>query len=449
MSKKYTIGTCLCGFLHLAGLILISNLLAIRLLLCGPIVGRFCFWAVAVVLYLWAIVHPLPFLRSPKRIRGLARGRFLLRCFAWLSLLNSIGAILGLFVMRQSLWYGLAHLLVSQILLAPALYSGILRAALRSSQLRVYQRVLLLVFWWMPWVNFFVSLGLARLIGREYVREWDREEWEQARAENAYCKTRYPILMVHGVFFRDQRFFNYWGRIPATLKRNGAEIYYGEQQSAGTVAQCGAQLKERIQQILDETGCEKVNIIAHSKGGLDSRYCITALEMGDRVASLTTVNTPHRGCAFADYLLKKVPHTIRNRIAGTYNDALARLGETDADFLGAVQDLTAQRCALFNAQTPDHPGVWYQSVVSRMKNCFSAPFPLNCTYLLVKAFSKENDGLVDIRSAAWGKVKTLAPKGRRGISHGDVIDLWRENVPGFDVREYYVDLVHDLQQRGY
>lgn len=36
-----------------------------------------------------------------------------------------------------------------------------------------------------------------------------------------------------------------------------------------------------------------------------------------------------------------------------------------------------------------------------------------------------------------------------GISHGDVIDLNRENIPGFDVREFYVDLVHDLKERGF
>jgi triacylglycerol lipase len=31
--------------------------------------------------------------------------------------------------------------------------------------------------------------------------------------------------------------------------------------------------------------------------------------------------------------------------------------------------------------------------------------------------------------------------GERGISHGDVVDLNRENIPDFDVREFYVNLV--------
>lgn len=37
----------------------------------------------------------------------------------------------------------------------------------------------------------------------------------------------------------------------------------------------------------------------------------------------------------------------------------------------------------------------------------------------------------------------------RGISHGDVIDLKREDYKGFDVVEFYVKLVAELVERGY
>ena len=33
----------------------------------------------------------------------------------------------------------------------------------------------------------------------------------------------------------------------------------------------------------------------------------------------------------------------------------------------------------------------------------------------------------------------LTVPGRRGISHGDVIDLMREDIAGFDVREFYIE----------
>ena len=206
----------------------------------------------------------------------------------------------------------------------------------------------------------------------------------------------------------------------------------------------------RIRQILAETGCEKVNIIAHSKGGLDSRAAITRQGMAPYVASLTTVNTPHRGCIFAEYLLEKIPAAARQKIADTYNAALKRLGDERPDFLAAVTDLTASACEKRNAVTPDAPGVFYQSVMSYCRRAQHGKFPLNMTYPIVKHFDGLNDGLVAVDSARWGERFTLLePKGKRGISHGDVVDLNRENIPGFDVREFYVSLAADLKRRGF
>ena len=72
------------------------------------------------------------------------------------------------------------------------------------------------------------------------------------------------------------------------------------------------------------------------------------------------------------------------------------------------------------------------------------------TYPIVKHFDGLNDGLVAVDSAKWGAQFTLLePRGHRGISNGDVVDLNRENIPGFDVREFYVSLVADLKNRGF
>ena len=49
------------------------------------------------------------------------------------------------------------------------------------------------------------------------------------------CATRYPVLLVHGAFFRDVHWLSYWGRIPAALEQNGAAVYFGNQQSAESV----------------------------------------------------------------------------------------------------------------------------------------------------------------------------------------------------------------------
>ena len=43
----------------------------------------------------------------------------------------------------------------------------------------------------------------------------------------------------------------------------------------------------------------------------------------------------------------------------------------------------------------------------------------------------------------------LTTNTKRGISHGDMIDLNRENIAEFDVREFYVQLVNMLKVHGY
>ena len=101
-------------------------------------------------------------------------------------------------------------------------------------------------------------------------------------------------------------------------------------------------------EIIEKEHCEKVNIIAHSKGGLDSRYAISKLGMDEYVASLVMINTPNAGCEFADYLLEKAPVSLKNKLASFYNTTLKKLGDNSPDFIGAVNDLTSVRVKELN-----------------------------------------------------------------------------------------------------
>ena len=330
-----------------------------------------------------------------RRLRICRDGCELLRIFQ-ISLAGSLILVIGsaFTVLRNHHWLWLWNLLTVFLAEAVVFWNGMIRVYLSSAQIGIKWRIIGLLCGWLPIVNLVVLNHLIHLASEEAVFENQKMRSNQERVKDKICDTRYPILMVHGVFFRDFRYFNYWGRIPGELKKNGARIYYGNHQSAAAVKDSGEELRRRILEILEETGAGKVNIIAHSKGGLDSRYVISKLGMAPFVASLTTINTPHRGCEFADYLQSRGLGDVYKRQGGR--------------------------------------------------------FPLNFSYQLVKYFDGDNDGLVSEASFPWGaSYQYLTVDGKRGISHGDMIDLNRENISGFDVREFYVELVHRLKNQGF
>ncbi len=388
-----------------------------------------------------------------KRLRRLSLGSIGLETF----LITATCQVVWLALAWLLLWPGvfstgtlLVGLLMTVGLLLVLFWGSMIPVYLTSVQLGIKHRILAALCGWIPLLNIWYLRKIIRITADEVEFETEKWELDEVRAESEICKTRYPILLVHGVFFRDFRYLNYWGRIPRELQRNGAAVFYGGQQSAAAVEDSGRELAGRIREVLEKTGCEKVNIIAHSKGGLDSRAAIAHCGMAPYVATLTTINTPHRDCIFAEYLLGKVPEAVRLNIAAAYNATLKKLGDPDPDFLSAVTDLTESACLARNAETPDDPGVVYESVMSYCKRAAHGKFPLNMTHPIVRHFDGRNDGLVSVESAKWGSAFTLLePRGRRGISHGDVVDLNRENIPGFDVREFYVNLVAGLKKRGY
>lgn len=399
------------------------------------------------------------------RIAVCRLGVIMLRIFWWTTLIATTALIGSAFMLIPHAWpTWLAAFGAVVVIESIIFWIGIIAVYAVSVQLGLKIRVIGILCGWIPIANLVALHLIIRTVSDEVHFESAKEQLDATRATERICATRYPILLVHGVFFRDTKILNYWGRVPAELQRNGAVIYYGEHQSASSVPDSAVELSERIRQIVQQTGCGKVNVIAHSKGGLDMRYAIARCGAGQWVASLTTINTPHRGCGFADYLLEHIPVAAQQQVAATYNAAAAKLGDSKPDFMAAVHDLTQAGCARLNAQIGDaallaggnannsdspFTGILCQSVGSKLAHATTGKFPLNFTYPLVKWFDGPNDGLVSQPSFPWGERFTwLEPSGERGISHADMIDLNRENIPGFDVREFYVQIVANLKQRG-
>lgn len=331
-------------------------------------------------------------------------------------------------------------------------WNGILCVYLCSYQLGVKLRLIGLLCGMIPIAHLIALKKIIFTVVKEIDDEEKRDKVNQSRKKDMVCKTKYPILLVHGVFFRDFKFFNYWGRIPGELKRNGAKIFYGKHHSATSVSESAEELTERIKDIVSSSGCGKLNVIAHSKGGLDIRYALSNLGAAPYIASLTTINTPHRGCMFADHLLKKAPASVKESVAKFYNKTYKRLGDNNPDFIAAVNDLTAEAAEKFNRELQMPDDIYCQSVGSILNKPESGKFPLNFTYHLVDYYNNpeiRNDGLVSENSFEWGEKYTLVTvNGDRGVSHGDMIDLNRENIKEFDVREFYVNLVNGLKNKG-
>ncbi len=328
------------------------------------------------------------------------------------------------------------------------LAAGVLRIFFTSRRLSILRRVVMVLVMWIPVLNLIVLLYACRLVYEEYDFEREKVQLRALRVDSEICRTKYPLVMVHGIGFRDLRYFNYWGRIPRELMRNGATVYYGNQEALGTIVYNAEDIRKKIFQVLSESGCEKVNIIAHSKGGLDARYAISKLEMAPYVASLTTMNTPHRGCRFVDYACR-LPEGLYRFVAGCFDHTFSVFGDKNPDFYTATRQFSTAESRRFNEEVKDAPQVYYQSYTSRMKHPWSHLL-LSIPYCMIRPLEGENDGLVSVSSAKWGEFKGVFSNARtRGISHGDIIDLKREDYKGFDVVETYVQIVKELKEKGF
>ena len=342
-----------------------------------------------------------------------------------------------------------SDLIYTAIFLFLFLFNGCLRVILCCHRLGVVKRVLICLNIWIPIVNLFLIHYLARAAKDEYTIHVARNQSAVIRQASSECHTQYPLIMVHGIGFRDLRYFNYWGRAPRYLIRSGATVYYGHQKAWGTIEENAAAIAQTIDRALKETGAAKVNLIAHSKGGLDCRYVISHLDYADKVASLTTMSTPHHGSELVDFL-NQIPKPVFRKLTLILDRSFAAFGDNNPDSYSSAQQLAPAYCKEFNERTPDAKNVLYQSYASVMRFSFSDSLLFFPHLLLWWMTGERNDGLVTESSAQWGDfLGTLKSKSLRGISHGDMIDLKREDIKGFDSIEVYQSIVQNLKQRGF
>lgn len=183
------------------------------------------------------------------------------------------------------------------------------------------------------------------------------------------CATRYPLVLVPGMFgFIRLVLYPYWYGIVSALRRGGAVVVAVKVSPLHSSEVRGEQLLALIDDILRQTGAQKVNLIGHSQGSLTARYA--AAKRPDLVASVTSVAGPNHGSELADYLQAHYPaDSAKGRVLSavlSLINALMSLLDTGyrgpklpVDIHASHASLTAAGVALFNQGYPQGlPVTW-------------------------------------------------------------------------------------------
>lgn len=181
----------------------------------------------------------------------------------------------------------------------------------------------------------------------------------RADAASTFTKTKYPIVLAHGLSGFRQLFgvVDYFFGIPSDLRSGGAAVFVTEVSPFGSAEQRGEQLLAQVEHIAATTGAGKVNLIGHSQGGLDARYVMAVRP--DLIASLTTVATPHTGADLADFLRDNLTpggfnETVLAALANSLGTVLSLLTGTSSpqNAIGALDSLSSAGAAAFNQRFP-------------------------------------------------------------------------------------------------
>ncbi|MFI5301086.1 MAG: esterase/lipase family protein [Polyangiales bacterium] len=293
----------------------------------------------------------------------------------------------------------------------------------------------------------------------------------------------YPIVLVHGMGGFEQLKvvdLQYFSGVKADLAAHGESAVYTPLTDPYNTSEIRAgQLATQIDQILKSTGKSKVNLIGHSQGGMDARVLVSpnGLGYGDRVATVTTISTPHQGSQVADIAMKLLGGLPQSTVDGVTNALLGLLQETVYDISDAGNPaIRAQALELsehnmvtsFNPKYTDDPRVAYFSYAGRSDDldgnpdCLSALYPDDPTklddgqallkplmeYLKDGTNDKPNDGLVTVQSARWGTFLQCVPADH--LSECGLIGINGVNPKsGFDHLVFFRTVVQRVRDRGY
>ncbi len=259
--------------------------------------------------------------------------------------------------------------------------------------------------------------------------------------------TKYPIVLVHGIAIKEMKCFKAFGRIESNLKNGGFCVTTAPTDAFGSIESNGAQLKKHINEVLMKTGAEKVNLIGHSKGGLDSRYIADDAEMQGKIASITCICSPHQGSKIASRLYS-LPKVIKNIMACFTHAFYKMLGDKNPEVLTVCRQLSYVKDGvpeLSHLKIPD--GVFVQSYSATLERSRD-DFIMSLPHLFSRIIEKEpeTDGLVSKESAKFGEFQGNCTEG--SVSHTEIAGFSLHKKKRKEVYEFYLNLCSDLEKRG-
>ena len=108
-----------------------------------------------------------------------------------------------------------------------------------------------------------------------------------------------PVLLVHGLAL-DSSVWKEWEYL---LGRDGIKFYsitfQKSDDKCGDAVGHASEIGEIVQLVKRETGSERVNIVGHSKGGIDARVYLA--NGTTDVANLVMIGTPNQGTPLAEF----------------------------------------------------------------------------------------------------------------------------------------------------
>ncbi len=256
---------------------------------------------------------------------------------------------------------------------------------------------------------------------------------------------KYPILLVHGLGVKNTKVFKSFGNIDKVLREEGYTVYTSSQDGFGTVENNAEQLKQEILDILEKENKEKINLIAHSKGGLDAKYLIENLGIEDKIASLTTICTPFKGSIIANKVLT-LPKFVVKATAKVINFLFKKMKDQNPDAIKATEQLkTIDGVEIETLKISTN--IYCQSfsttlLKSRDDLILSVPF-IYFKYNNIE----NNDGLVEEDSAKFENYRGKCIED--SISHANIIDFMTSKKKKEKVYTFYKELCKDLENKGF